>query len=186
MRFWSHLSVESCTRGCKALHSTKRNQQTNKTFKSIRSGTSGHGKETCPTCYHRIDFSSELFEHSKRLGKLFKNTFIYIVAFTITRQLNRAVSPTRTATSLGSSSKRGREAICSLAARLMMVPTDGRVTEHWYNPSSGLSFLVCWTLTKCSEPLANTVLFDKNWNGTEIIIKIDTMKRHIFQIYFLH
>lgn len=76
----------------------------------------------------------------------------------MTRQLKRAVSPTRTATSLGSSSKRGSEAICNLAARLMMVPTDGLVAEHWYNPSSGRSFLVCWTLVKCSEPLASTVL----------------------------
>ena len=49
---------------------------------------------------------------------------------TMTRQLKRAVSPTRTATSLGSSSKRGSEAICNLAARLMMVPTEGLVAEH--------------------------------------------------------
>lgn len=49
---------------------------------------------------------------------------------TMTKQLKRAVSPTRTATSLGSSSNLGNEAICNLAARLMMVPTDGLVAEH--------------------------------------------------------
>jgi hypothetical protein len=50
--------------------------------------------------------------------------------FTMTKQLKRAVSPTRTATSFGSSSNLGNEAICNLAARLMMVPTDGLVAEH--------------------------------------------------------
>ena len=79
----------------------------------------------------------------------------------MTKQLKRAVSPTRTATSFGSNSNLGKEAICNLAARLMIVPTDGLVAEHWYSPSSGLSFRVCWTLVKCSEPLASTDLINK-------------------------
>ncbi len=55
---------------------------------------------------------------------------ICLMDYTMTKQLKRAVSPTRTATSLGSSSNLGNEAICNLAARLMMVPTDGLVAEH--------------------------------------------------------
>ena len=61
------------------------------------------------------------------LGKSFGWFYAF---FTMTKQLKRAVSPTRTATSFGSSSNLGNEAICNLAARLMMVPTDGLVAEH--------------------------------------------------------
>ena len=79
----------------------------------------------------------------------------------MTNQLKRPVFPTHTATPFGPNSNLGKEAICNLAARLMIVPTDGLVAEHWYSPSSGLSFRVCWTLVKCSEPLASTDLINK-------------------------
>ena len=78
-----------------------------------------------------------------------------------TRQLNRAVSAVRTETSRGSNSKRGNEAICSLAARLMIVPTDGLLAAHWYSPSSGRSLRVCCTLAKCNDPFDSSDLQNK-------------------------